>query len=88
MLANFGRKHFFLKSKLKQNILRIPHRPFSAAKITAPAPAFSGMAWTDQSIKQLSLSDYSGQYVVLFFYALDFTWVCPTEICAFNDLNE
>ena len=31
------------------------------------------------------MSDYSGKYVVLFFYPLDFTFVCPTEICAFND---
>ena len=31
------------------------------------------------------MNDYKGQYVVLFFYPLDFTFVCPTEICAFND---
>ena len=58
---------------------------FSSAKITAPAPTFSGMAWTDGTFKQISLSDYAGKYVVLFFYPLDFTFVCPTEICAFND---
>ena len=34
---------------------------------------------------QISLSDYAGKYVVLFFYPLDFTFVCPTEIIAFND---
>ena len=33
----------------------------------------------------MSLSDYAGRYVVLFFYPLDFTFVCPTEIIAFND---
>ena len=33
----------------------------------------------------MSLSDYTGKYVVLFFYPLDFTFVCPTEIIAFND---
>lgn len=31
------------------------------------------------------LSDYKGQYVVLFFYPLDFTFVCPTELHAFQE---
>lgn len=39
----------------------------------------------DGSFKQVSLSDYKGKYVVLFFYPLDFTFVCPTEIIAFSD---
>ena len=30
------------------------------------------------------MSDYRGKYVILFFYPLDFTFVCPTEIVAFN----
>jgi alkyl hydroperoxide reductase subunit AhpC len=30
-------------------------------------------------------SDYLGKYLVFFFYPLDFTFVCPTEILAFND---
>ena len=55
------------------------------ARITQPAPAFSGMAWDRDTLKKISLSDYVGKYVVLFFYPLDFTFVCPTEICAFND---
>ena len=55
------------------------------ARVTLPAPAFSGMAFADGTFKKLSLADYSGKYVVLFFYPLDFTFVCPTEICAFND---
>ena len=55
------------------------------ARITLPAPAFSGMAFAEGTFKKLSLADYSGKYVVLFFYPLDFTFVCPTEICAFND---
>ncbi|KAK9758464.1 AhpC/TSA family [Popillia japonica] len=33
----------------------------------------------------ISLADYAGQYLVLFFYPLDFTFVCPTEIIAFSD---
>ena len=55
------------------------------ARVTLPAPPFSGMAWTENSFKSISLADYAGKYVVLFFYPLDFTFVCPTEICAFND---
>lgn len=41
----------------------------------------------DGSFKQIKLSDYKGKYVVLFFYPLDFTFVCPTEIIAFSDQN-
>lgn len=39
----------------------------------------------DGSIKEIKLSDYKGKYVVLFFYPLDFTFVCPTEIIAMSD---
>ena len=35
--------------------------------------------------KQISLSDYRGKYVMLFFYPLDFTFVCPTELHAFQE---
>jgi len=35
--------------------------------------------------KDLKLSDYQGKYLVLFFYPLDFTFVCPTEIIAFSE---
>lgn len=38
--------------------------------------------------EQISLSDYLGKYVVFFFYPLDFTFVCPTEILAFSDRIE
>ena len=38
--------------------------------------------------KNVKLSDYKGQYVVLFFYPLDFTFVCPTEIINFNDRSD
>ena len=43
------------------------------------------MAYVDGGFKKISLSDYLGKYVVLFFYPLDFTFVCPTEIIAFSD---
>jgi len=49
------------------------------------APDFSADAVVDKQFKKVSLSDYKGKYVVLFFYPLDFTFVCPTEITAFSD---
>lgn len=50
------------------------------------APDFTAAAvLVDGSIKaDFSLSDYRGKYVVLFFYPLDFTFVCPTELIAFS----
>ena len=55
------------------------------ARVTKPAPHFEGMSYYINKFKKISLSDYKGKYVVLFFYPLDFTFVCPTEIKAFND---
>ena len=53
--------------------------------VTRPAPDFTAKAvMPDNSIKSISLSDYKGKYVVLFFYPFDFTFVCPTEIIAFD----
>ena len=50
------------------------------------APNFKAEAvLPDGSFKEISLSDYKGKWVVLFFYPLDFTFVCPTEILAFSD---
>merc|ERR1712033_139592 len=45
----------------------------------------SGTAVLNGEFKELKLSDYLGKYLVFFFYPLDFTFVCPTEILAFND---
>ena len=49
------------------------------------APDFSATAVVDQDFRIVKLSEYRGKYVVLFFYPLDFTFVCPTEIAAFSD---
>jgi peroxiredoxin (alkyl hydroperoxide reductase subunit C) len=54
--------------------------------VTKPAPEFKAQAvMEDGSFKEISLADYKGKYVLLFFYPLDFTFVCPTEIIAFSD---
>ncbi|KAI0919897.1 Peroxiredoxin-1, variant 5 [Taiwanofungus camphoratus] len=55
------------------------------AIVQKPAPGFKATAVVDGQFQDISLSDYFGQWVVLFFYPLDFTFVCPTEILAFND---
>ncbi|MBC8479207.1 MAG: peroxiredoxin [FCB group bacterium] len=53
--------------------------------VTKPAPEFTATAvMGDNSFKEINLSDYRGKKVVLFFYPFDFTFVCPTEILAFN----
>ncbi|MEM9275698.1 MAG: peroxiredoxin [Cyanobacteria bacterium P01_F01_bin.143] len=54
-------------------------------RVGQEAPDFTATAVFDQEFKTIKLSDYRGQYVVLFFYPLDFTFVCPTEIIAFSD---
>jgi len=53
--------------------------------VTKQAPDFTAQAVLgNNEIKEIKLSDYKGKYVVLFFYPLDFTFVCPSEIIAFN----
>ncbi|GLH10932.1 hypothetical protein R5R35_000937 [Gryllus longicercus] len=54
-------------------------------ELQKPAPEFTGTAVVKGQFKDISLSHYKGKYVVLFFYPLDFTFVCPTEIIAFSD---
>ena len=58
------------------------------AIIGKPAPEFIGDIWNGKDIQKVKLSDYLGKWVVLFFYPMDFTFVCPTEICNFSDANE
>lgn len=56
------------------------------AFIGKPAPDFTATAvMPDGQFKDIKLSDYRGKYVVFFFYPLDFTFVCPTEIIAYSD---
>ncbi len=59
-----------------------------SAQVASLAPTFTATAvMPDNSFKDdFKLEDYKGKYVVLFFYPLDFTFVCPTEILEFNKL--
>lgn len=52
------------------------------------APDFKGQAVANKEFKEISLKDYKGKWLCLFFYPLDFTFVCPTEITAFSDRHE
>ena len=54
--------------------------------VTKPAPDFTAEAvMGDNTIKEVSLADYKGKKVILFFYPIDFTFVWPTEIIAFDN---
>jgi len=76
------------------------HSDTAAPAVGAPLPSYESKAFVrsaapdfqdidavmpDKSFKKLSLSDFKGKYLVLFFYPLDFTFVCPTEIISFSD---
>ena len=49
-------------------------------KLNILAPMFKTMALSEGAFKEISLEDYHGKFVVLFFYPADFTFVCPTEL--------
>ncbi|WP_061296437.1 peroxiredoxin [Leptospira interrogans] len=54
-------------------------------QVTSLAPDFKAEAVLGKEIKEIKLSDYKGKWVVLFFYPLDFTFVCPTEIIEYDN---
>src|SRR5262245_60884870 len=56
-----------------------------AAIVLQPAPAFEAQAAVAGEFQKVKLADYQGRYVFLFFYPLDFSAVCPTEIIAYQD---
>eukprot|EP01112_Ceratiomyxa_fruticulosa_P017396 TRINITY_DN540_c0_g1_i1.p1 TRINITY_DN540_c0_g1~~TRINITY_DN540_c0_g1_i1.p1 ORF type:complete len:203 (-),score=45.39 TRINITY_DN540_c0_g1_i1:135-743(-) len=57
----------------------------SQVRIGKPAPDFTADAVLNGEFIKINLSSFKGKYVFFFFYPLDFTFVCPTEIVAFND---
>ena len=54
--------------------------------IQKPAPNFTAKCYFKKKFKPISLDDFKGKYLVLFFYPLDFTFVCPTEIIQFSNM--
>lgn len=58
-----------------------------APKVAQPAPVFDDlMSYHKGEYRKVSLSDYEGKWLVLFFYPRDFTFICPTEIEEFGKL--
>lgn len=57
-------------------------------KIGEPAPQWQGSAYVNGEQKAISSTDYQGKWYVLYWYPLDFTFVCPTEIKGFQELLE
>ena len=60
------------------------------AQVGKPAPDFKLPSTKDATSaknlgKEIKLSDYRGKWLIFFFYPLDFTFVCPTEITALSD---
>ena len=63
---------------------------FRLAKVGAPAPDFDMPSTKNiETLKEnVKLSDYTGKWLILLFYPLDFTFVCPTELIHFSDRLE
>ncbi|MEX1030434.1 MAG: peroxiredoxin [Paenibacillaceae bacterium] len=62
----------------------------TARLVGKQAPDFSmqSVSGDGEQFSKVSLADYKGKWLVFFFYPLDFTFVCPTEITALSDANE
>ncbi len=90
ILTPFGRDDIiFLEQDKKLHASRVEEekRPMAERLVGRPAPDFT-METVDgqgQQFGKVSLSDYRGKWLVFFFYPLDFTFVCPTEITALSD---
>lgn len=56
--------------------------------INNKAPGFKAKAFQNGSVIDLSLEDYRGRWVVLFFYPADFTFICPTELGELADIYD
>lgn len=61
---------------------------YNRVKVGKAAPNFELEAFVNNDFKKISLSDYKGKWVVFFFWPLDFTFVCPTEVIGFSDAIE
>lgn len=57
-------------------------------RIYQKAPEFKTQGYFEGKIQEFSLRDWQGKWVVLFFYPLDFTFVCPTELNQFSEKME
>ncbi|CAG8596225.1 16748_t:CDS:10 [Dentiscutata heterogama] len=75
-LSEYQKKKLLLKKKFADEFV---------AKVTRPAPFWEALAVVGDEIKTLSLNDFEDKFLIMLFYPLDFTFVCPTELNAFSD---
>ncbi|KAH9593329.1 Peroxiredoxin [Trypanosoma melophagium] len=68
-------------------LLNLDYQAYKTATVREVAPEWAGKAVMNGKITDISINDYKGKYIVLLFYPLDFTFVCPTEITAFSDAS-
>jgi peroxiredoxin 2/4 len=88
--ASIDETKFFLKGMDELMQATATATAVDKAMVGQPAPDFD-MASTKnlETLKEnVKLSDYAGKWVVLLFYPLDFTFVCPTELTTFSDRYE
>ena len=64
------------------------HEEESVCIVNHPAPKFTAEVFHEGQIKKISLDDYKGKWVIMFFYPADFTFVCPTELGEMADRYE
>jgi peroxiredoxin (alkyl hydroperoxide reductase subunit C) len=68
------------------NVHGVCIKPFNYLLVGSPAPEFTAQAVINGEFEdEFSLKNYKGSYVILVFYPLDFTFVCPTELQAFQE---
>ena len=74
---------------MKQTIeLELPASNQNLVRIGQAIPDFNLEAFQHEKIKKIKLSDYRGQWLILFFYPADFTFICPTELAEMADNYE
>ena len=86
-------RHLYSDSRMRskrliRNALVGKSWKMSKVVLQQKAPNFSAQAVVNGEFKEVCLDDYKGKYLILFFYPLDWTFVCPTEIIAFSDKAE
>lgn len=87
LTKSFLRTNFRLKYSLGSIRQFAQHHDDCQPNLTLvrrPAPEFKGNVWWEKEFKSVSLKDFKGKWVCLFFYPLNFTFVCPTEIVEFD----
>lgn len=87
--SNLLRRNLFNKAPLFQTSKFFHHdaNAHGVCLIRKQAPQFAGMSWWKDDFKKVALEDFQGKWVCLFFYPLDFTFVCPTEIVDFENAS-